>query len=80
MQGQPDAQVYRNRTLMNFNDLCLIYAYTQADGRYSRSSHDIDFDDDAQGMNFGVFLLLIRFFVFIGIDMCTTSDEQACGK
>ncbi|EOY11394.1 Uncharacterized protein TCM_026587 isoform 1 [Theobroma cacao] len=54
VKGQPDAQVYRNRTLMNFNDLCLIYAYTQADGRYSRSSHDIDFDDDAQGMNFGV--------------------------
>ena len=53
-QGQPDAQVYRNRTLMNFNDLCLIYAYTQADGRYSRSSHDVDFEDDA-GMNFGVF-------------------------
>ncbi|XWS42424.1 hypothetical protein CRYUN_Cryun16bG0013100 [Craigia yunnanensis] len=54
VKGQPDAQVYRNRTLMNFNDLCLIYAYTQADGRYSRSSHDIDFDDDAQGVNFGV--------------------------
>ncbi|KAE8711519.1 Detected protein of unknown function [Hibiscus syriacus] len=54
IKGQPDAQVYRNRTLVNFSDLCLIYAYTQADGRYSRSSHDIDFDDDAQGVNFGV--------------------------
>ncbi|OMO62471.1 hypothetical protein CCACVL1_22808 [Corchorus capsularis] len=54
VKAQPEAQVYRNRTLMNFNDLCLIYAYTQADGRYSRSSHDIDFDDDAQGVNFGV--------------------------
>ncbi|KAK8995390.1 hypothetical protein V6N11_069824 [Hibiscus sabdariffa] len=54
IKGQPDAQVYRNRTLVNFSDLCLIYAYTQADGRYSRSSHDIDFDDDAQGVNFGI--------------------------
>ncbi|XVE62974.1 hypothetical protein DITRI_Ditri06bG0162500 [Diplodiscus trichospermus] len=65
VKGQPDAQVYRNRTLMNFNDLCLIYAYTQADGRYSRSSHDIDFDDDAQGVNFGV-----------GSSIPTASDER----
>lgn len=41
---------------MNFNDLCLIFAYTVADGRYSRSSHDIDLDDDIQGLNFGMFL------------------------
>ncbi|PPD89171.1 hypothetical protein GOBAR_DD13893 [Gossypium barbadense] len=54
IKGQPDAQVYRNRTLTNFSDLCLIYAYTQADGRYSRSSHDIDFDDDALGVNFEI--------------------------
>ncbi|TQE05076.1 hypothetical protein C1H46_009228 [Malus baccata] len=46
----PDAQVYRNKALMTFNDLCLIYAHTQADGRYSLSSHDIDFDDEIQGM------------------------------
>ncbi|XVF57409.1 hypothetical protein PTKIN_Ptkin06aG0203100 [Pterospermum kingtungense] len=65
LKGQPDAQVYRNRTLMNFNDLCLIYAYTEADGRYSRSSHDIDFDDDAQGVNFGV-----------GSAIPTVSDER----
>lgn len=66
-QGQPDALVYRNRTLTNFSDLCLVYAYTQADGRYSRSSHDIDFDDDALGVNFGVFLLLVRLCISIGI-------------
>lgn len=41
---------------MNFNDLCLVFAYTVADGRYSRSSHDIDLDDDIQGLNFGMFL------------------------
>ena len=41
---------------MNFNDLCFIYAHTTADGRYSLSSHDIDFDDDIQGVNMGVFI------------------------
>lgn len=54
MQSKPDAQMYRSKNLNNFDDLCLIYAYTQADGRYSRSSHDLDFDDDNQGMNFGM--------------------------
>lgn len=39
---------------MNFNDLCLIYAYTTADGRYSRSSHDVDIDDDIQGLSIGM--------------------------
>ncbi|XP_057499756.1 uncharacterized protein LOC130783958 isoform X2 [Actinidia eriantha] len=48
-----DAQHYRNKPLMNFNDLCLIFAYTTADGRYSRSSHDIDFDDEMQGIYTG---------------------------
>lgn len=56
MQGHPDAHYYRNKPLMKFNDLCLIYAYTKADGRYSRSSHDIDFDDDIQGLTNGLFL------------------------
>lgn len=56
MQVHPDAQVYRNKALMTFNDLCLIYAHTQADGRYSLSSHDIDFDDEIQGMIDGVSL------------------------
>ena len=56
MQVHPEAQFYRNKALMNFNDLCLIYAHTTADGRYSLSSRDIDFDDDIQGENTGVFL------------------------
>lgn len=43
--------------MLNFNDLCLIFGYTSADGRYSRSSHDIDADDEAQGTNFGVYSL-----------------------
>ena len=56
MQAHPEAQYYKNKSVINFNDLCLIYAYTAADGRYSRSSHDIDFDDDFQGVTIGVAL------------------------
>ncbi|KAI8027089.1 L10-interacting MYB domain-containing protein [Camellia lanceoleosa] len=52
-KAHSDAQYYRNKPLMNFSDLCLIYAYATADGRYSRSSHDIDFDDEIQGLNIG---------------------------
>ena len=59
MQAHPEAQFYRNKSLMNFNDLCLIFAHTTGDGRYSLSSHDIDFDDDIQGVNTGVFLYLV---------------------
>lgn len=54
IKGHPEAQYYRNKALVNFNDLCLIYAHTTADGRYSRSSHDLDFDDDTQAVNLGV--------------------------
>ncbi|GMN43804.1 hypothetical protein TIFTF001_013003 [Ficus carica] len=51
IKAHPDAQYYRNKALLNFNDLCLIYAHTTADGRYSLSSHDVDFDDDFQSLN-----------------------------
>lgn len=55
MQANPDAQAFRNRALTYFDDMCLIYGYTQADGRYSRSSHDVDFDDEVQVVITGVF-------------------------
>lgn len=60
MQAHPDAQFYRNKVLVNINNLCLIYAHTSADGRYSLSSHDIDYDDDVQGVNTGLFLFFYR--------------------
>ncbi|XP_044472569.1 L10-interacting MYB domain-containing protein isoform X2 [Mangifera indica] len=49
----PDARSYKTKALLNFTDLCLIYGYTTADGRYSLSSHDLDFDDEVQGINMG---------------------------
>ncbi|KAK6158763.1 hypothetical protein DH2020_006077 [Rehmannia glutinosa] len=49
----PEARPYRTKSVLNFDDLCLIYGYTVADGRYSRSSHDVDVEDETQGVNFG---------------------------
>ncbi|TQD75771.1 hypothetical protein C1H46_038668 [Malus baccata] len=49
----PDARPYRTKPVLNFNELCLIYGYTTADGRYSRSSHDVDLDDEGQGVTTG---------------------------
>ncbi|XVF89510.1 hypothetical protein PTKIN_Ptkin19aG0135500 [Pterospermum kingtungense] len=35
------ARSYKTKAVLNFSDLCVIYGYTTADGRYSRSSHDV---------------------------------------
>ncbi|XP_031279759.1 uncharacterized protein LOC116138158 [Pistacia vera] len=53
IKAHPDARSYKTKALLNFTDLCLIYGYTTADGRYSLSSHDLDFDDEVQGINMG---------------------------
>lgn len=53
MQAHPHAQAYRSKELANVKDLCLIYAHKSADGRYSLSSHDMDFGDDDQVVNTG---------------------------
>ncbi|KAK9077866.1 hypothetical protein SSX86_006204 [Deinandra increscens subsp. villosa] len=49
----PDARSYKTKSVQNFNDLCLVFGYTTADGRYSRSSHDVDIDDEVTGVNLG---------------------------
>lgn len=56
IKADPDARSYKTKPVLNFNDLCLIYGYTTADGRYSRSSHDIDIDDELQGIDMGVLI------------------------
>lgn len=38
--------------MLNFSDLCLIYGYTVADGRYSMSSHDLEVEDEINGVFF----------------------------
>lgn len=54
MQAYPDARSYRTKAVLNFNDMCMIYGYTTADGRYSRSSHDLDFEEELQGVHMGM--------------------------
>ncbi|WCJ30413.1 L10-interacting MYB domain-containing protein [Euphorbia peplus] len=49
----PDARSYRTKSVLNFNNMCFIYGYTTADGRYSRSSHDLDIDDEISAANMG---------------------------
>ncbi|KAF5815703.1 putative transcription regulator Homeodomain-LIKE family [Helianthus annuus] len=53
IKAHPDARPYKIKSVQNFSDLCLIYGYTTADGRYSRSSHDVDIDDEVTGVNSG---------------------------
>ncbi|KAI4337231.1 hypothetical protein L6164_015674 [Bauhinia variegata] len=48
VKAHPDARSYRAKQMPNFDDLCVIYGYTTADGRYSLSSHDVSFDDELQ--------------------------------
>ncbi|KAL0330883.1 UNVERIFIED_CONTAM: hypothetical protein Sangu_1633800 [Sesamum angustifolium] len=49
----PETRPYRTKSVLNFDDLCLIYGYTVADGRYSRSSHDVDVEDENPGAHLG---------------------------
>ncbi|ESQ46521.1 hypothetical protein EUTSA_v10000052mg [Eutrema salsugineum] len=53
LKAHPEARVYKTKPVLNFNDLCLIYGYTVADGRYSRSSHDLESEDEINGVNIG---------------------------
>lgn len=69
MQIHPEARPYKTKAILNFDDLCLIYGYTVADGRYSRSSHDMDVEDEnLQGAIFGMF----------AFSCCRTSVKLGC--
>lgn len=53
MQVHPDARCYKTKSVMNFDDLCVIYGSTVADGRYSLSSHDASLDNEVQTFHLG---------------------------
>lgn len=44
MQVHPDAQAFRTRVVPHYNDLCIIFGHAVADGRYSLSCFDVDFE------------------------------------
>ncbi|XP_061371640.1 L10-interacting MYB domain-containing protein-like [Gastrolobium bilobum] len=46
IEAHPEARCYRTKSVLNFDDLCEIFGYTTADGRYSLSSHDTSFDNE----------------------------------
>ncbi|KAI3956271.1 hypothetical protein MKW92_028094 [Papaver armeniacum] len=45
LKKHPDIRCYKTKPVLNYKDMCIIYGYTIADGRYSRSSHDVEFED-----------------------------------
>nr|XP_043627369.1 L10-interacting MYB domain-containing protein-like [Erigeron canadensis]XP_043627370.1 L10-interacting MYB domain-containing protein-like [Erigeron canadensis] len=53
LKAHPDARLYKTKPVQNFSALCMIFGYTTADGRYSRSSHDMDVDDEVNGVSLG---------------------------
>ncbi|XP_020885417.1 L10-interacting MYB domain-containing protein isoform X1 [Arabidopsis lyrata subsp. lyrata] len=53
LKAHPEARVYKTKPVLNFSDLCLIYGYTVADGRYSMSSHDLEVEDEINGESSG---------------------------
>lgn len=61
--------MYKTKPVLNFNDLCLIYGYTVADGRYSMSSHDLGFEDEINGVNIGVFFVLPKFLFYTHLNL-----------
>ncbi|CAL9233942.1 unnamed protein product [Arabidopsis halleri] len=57
LKAHPEARVYKTKPVLNFSDLCLIYGYTVADGRYSMSSHDLEVEDEINGESSGSVVL-----------------------
>ncbi|CAL0333074.1 unnamed protein product [Lupinus luteus] len=53
IQAYPNAQKYRIRPVLNYGDLCEIFDNTNADGRYSISSHDASIGVGMQELNLG---------------------------
>lgn len=48
MQAYPDARSYRNKTVLDYNNLCLIYENVTPNGKDTHSGVDADLivDDD----------------------------------
>ncbi|XP_027364017.1 L10-interacting MYB domain-containing protein-like isoform X2 [Abrus precatorius] len=42
----PDAQAFKTRGVPYYNDLCIIFGHAVADGRYSLSCFDVDFENE----------------------------------
>lgn len=68
LKAHPDARCYRTKPVLNFDDLCVIYGHTVADGRYSLSSHDVNLDDQVQGQHLGEYCFHLMHIMCIAVE------------
>ncbi|KAB2607976.1 hypothetical protein D8674_011144 [Pyrus ussuriensis x Pyrus communis] len=52
IKAHPEMQPYRTKVISHYNELCIICGHAVADGRYSLSCYDVDFENEARGMEF----------------------------
>ncbi|XP_010243132.1 PREDICTED: uncharacterized protein LOC104587285 isoform X3 [Nelumbo nucifera] len=50
LKAHPEAQSYRTKTVLNYNDLCVIYGKEATDGTNDSSGHNIKAADNISGM------------------------------
>ncbi|EOA28611.1 hypothetical protein CARUB_v10024832mg [Capsella rubella] len=91
LKAHPEARVYKTKPVLNYNDLCLIYGYTVADGRYSRSSHDFEVEDEINGSSGSVVLsskessktewtpVMDQYFVEVMLDQISKGNKTGNG-
>uniref|UniRef100_A0A5B7AKG0 Myb/SANT-like domain-containing protein n=1 Tax=Davidia involucrata TaxID=16924 RepID=A0A5B7AKG0_DAVIN len=48
IKAHPDMQTYRTKVVPHYDELCIIFGHAVADGRYSLSCFDVDYDNEAK--------------------------------
>ncbi|CAL9026230.1 unnamed protein product [Prunus brigantina] len=51
IKAHPEMQLYRTKVVSYYNELCIICGHAVADGRYSLSCYDVDFENEAIGID-----------------------------
>ncbi|KAG4982484.1 L10-interacting MYB domain-containing protein [Glycine soja] len=51
IKAHPDAQPFKKRVIPYYDDLCIIYGHAVADGRYSLSCFDVDFEYEEKDLD-----------------------------
>ncbi|XWS59352.1 hypothetical protein CRYUN_Cryun08bG0114200 [Craigia yunnanensis] len=51
LKAHPDMQTYRTKVVPYYKELCMICGHTVADGRYSLSCFDVDFENEEKRMD-----------------------------
>ena len=64
MQAHPDIQAFRTKVVPYYNDLCKIFGHAIADGRYSLSCFDVDFEYEGNALIIKYYCMVERKFLF----------------